>query len=233
MSLLLREGTTVADSCLWRQGFRLRREVQDQSGVLVGCNVGLYGPGIRPTAASSRVTYDNTRALLINANKMTIRMRFLMPSVIGLASKRLLCKSPTALNDNQFFTGLNLNGANYDLIAYVASAAGDLANGFYTTNHVALGATYIAHIVYDGTAAAGSRGIIYLQGAAVATSIFGTIPTSMRASASPLTLFNLNGETAAAPLDGATMYDCALWGGRAFSPGEVSDDANDLTLGGM
>jgi hypothetical protein len=227
---LLREGTVNNDGCVFRQNFLARRYVLDATGVLVGCTVGLNGPGIKPTAASSRVTYDNTRALLINANKMTIRLRFRTGSAVPpLGWCNFLCKSPTALNDNQFFVQ-RLNAGQLTL--YIANAAGD--SGQYISTNLVLAASteYIAHFVYDGTLVAGSRGVIYLGGTVTASTITGLLPASMRASASPLTVFNLHGGAASAPATDTTLLDCALWS-KAFSPDECLLDARDETYGGF
>jgi hypothetical protein len=70
---------------------------------------------------------------------------------------------------------------------------------------------------------------VYQQGLAVATTIFGAgLPAAMRASASPITVLNLNGEATSAPLDGFTLYDFKLFD-RALSAAAVLDDYLNLT----
>lgn len=228
MSLLLREGTVNNDGCVFRAGFRLRREEQDQSGVFVGCTVGRYGPGIMPTAASSRVTYDNTRALLINQNKMTVRAKFRTPAALGAATYGFIAKSPNSLLDNQFFLQFH---PGFIPAFFIANAPGDFGQYIYTNAALLASTLYVMHFVYDGTLAAASRGAIYSAGLAVASSISGTLPVTMRASASPLTIFNRDAAAGGAPPTDFTLFDCAIWN-RAFSPSECLSDALDQTFGG-
>jgi len=194
--------------------------VQDAGGVLVGCTVGKYGAGIMPTAASSRITYGGTSAWLINANKMTVRTKF-RTGVIAGTPARIICKAPNALNDNQFFLQLDLGTT---LSFYVANAAGDFAQAIRANSVLASNTDYLWHCVYDGSLAAGSRAILYNLGSPVAATISGTIPTSMRASSAPLTVFNFYGSSGNAPPTDFVLYDFAIWQ-RAFSAAEVAADA--------
>lgn len=213
------------DGVVFRQCFGARRYVQDASGVLVGCTVGRYEPGIKTTAASSRVTYDNTRALLINSSKMTMRVKLRTGSTVS-ANTDLIDKTANALNDNQW---LFIIAAGPVPVLYVAASAADLANYAVSATVLAVNSTYVLHAVYDGSLAAGSRVIHYTNGSAPGTVITGVIPTAMRASASPVTLFNRDGGNTRAPDTSATVFDVCLWD-RALSAADVALDAADRTF---
>lgn len=221
---LLSTPSIYGDQVILRQQFLDRRMVQDSMGVLVGCTVGRYGPGIMPTAASSRVTYDRTRSALINHNKMTIRVRFKMFSTNNASAKRLITKCPNLLTDNQFFLQFN---SNRILTLYLASSAADFANNT-GINALTLSQTYTIHVVYDGSLAANNRAAWYVDGAAVAFGITGTLPTSMRASASPIALFNHFDSNNLAPDTDFTLYDFCIWN-KALSAADVALDAADRT----
>lgn len=222
---LLSEGTVANDQCLIRQTFQGRRWVQDANGVLVGCTVGRYdGDGLRPTAASSRVTYGGTSAWLINSNKMTIRTSFRTGAVVP-NNKYLICKGPIAFNDNQW---LQIFAAG-QLYQYIANAAADVGNYAVCNTAVVASTSYVMHTVFDGALAAGSRIAFYIAGVAQGVTITGTIPTSMRASASPITIFQANGGVVNSPDTDFTLYDFAIWQ-RAFSASEVALDAAGTTF---
>ena len=220
---LLSDPSVKNDGVLLRQVFVDRRIVQDNSGVLVGCNVGLYGPGIKTTAVSSRVTYDRTQSWLINANKMTIRARIRTGAANNGATRHLIAKTNTGYNDNQFFFGLF---TNYRPFMAIANAVADTSQYSITDASLALSTTYVLHAVYDGTLGVGSRVIQYVNGLAVAATITGMIPAAMRANTIPLTLFNLNGGNTLAPDTDFTLLDCGLWA-KALSPADVLLDAFD------
>lgn len=222
---LLSESTVNNDGCVFRQSFINRRYVMDASGVLVGCTVGRYGPGIMPTAASSRVTYDNTRALLINASKMTIRFNLRMPSALA-ANVSLLTKWPNGLADNQFALEML---SNRRPLLYVCNAAGDFGQYSLVTNALDVSTSHILHAVYDGALAAGSRVAWYDNGSPIASAITGVIPVTMRAGGSPITIFNRYTMATMAPPADTTLFDAEIWG-RAFSAQECADDAADRTF---
>lgn len=224
--MILMEQTPYGSGVLFKQKFRNLREVQDARGVVVASTVGAAGPGISPLGVSARVTYGGTHALLVNATQMTIRLRFRTASVQNVTTRRLLCKTPLANNDNQFFVQLQ---ANHLPIVFIASSAADLANAFFLTAGSLPTSTIVTlHAVYNGGLAAGSRGLLYQNGLAVGTTIAGTIPVAMRASASPITLFQFDGGAVSAPDNDFVLYDCDLRD-RALSAAEVYDDAFDLT----
>jgi hypothetical protein len=224
---LLSEPSVRSDRLVFAQNFGSRRMVQDGFGVLVGCSVGLRGPGIIPTAASSRVTYDRTQSLLINASQMTVRTRIRTPAAFGAGGNlTVLAKTPSGLVDNQFMIEMQVTGR---FLIYVANAAGD-ASQFAYPAVLNPSREYLIHIVYNGGLAAGSRVIFYIAGLPVATTIGGTIPSAMRAGASPITIFQRAGGTLNCPPTDFTIFDTRIWS-TALDANEVLDDALARTYG--
>ena len=217
----------VYQDAILRQCFVSRRFVQDAGGVLVGCTVGLNGPGILSTATSSRVTYDRTQSLLINSNKMTVRVRLHTTGPALASNPVLISKGPSALNDNQFAVALASGGGGRPYID-IANAAADVSQYCIATSNLLNSTDYVLHWVYDGSLAAANRIALYANGAAIGQSIGGTIPTTMRASASPLCMFQRAGGAAAAPPTDMPVYDFAIWN-RALSAADVALDAADRT----
>lgn len=231
---LLSTATVQNDKIVFAQSFESRRYVQDASGVLVGCNVGLRGPGIIPTAASSRVTYDRTQSLLINATQMTIRMA-LRTSGNGGGPQycRWLTKIPAAANDNQFDLMIENTGAGMRPYLTIAATAADSANYCYMTGVLTASTDYILHAVYDGSAALGNRVIWYAHGLSAARAIVGTIPASMRAGGTKIGVLNYSNGVGNAPYSNVgpgVLYNARIWG-VALSAAEVLDDALNRTYG--
>lgn len=222
---LLSEGTVANDGCLLRQMFQSRRWVQDASGLLVGCNVGLYGPGLRPTAASSRITYNNTQNVLANAAQATWRLRYRTPAVFADAA--WLHKVDQAWGATLHW-GFEFTAAGL-MVCYLGAAA---ANFFRNAVH-SPSTTYIEHFVFNGGLAAGDRGKVYWNGVAQATSIGGVLPTTLVPTAYPVTVFNRANGVNRAPATDAVLLDFAIWG-KAMTAAEVLDNALDRTydLGG-
>lgn len=225
---LLSTPTVRNDGVVFRQTFGTRREIQDERGVLVGCTVGRYGPGIMPTAASSRVTYEQTRSVLINQNKMTVRIRMRTTGPALAANPVLLAKTPSTFLDNQFHIALAAGGGGRPYVA-IANAFNDVAQSAVANANLLNATEYVVHWVYDGSLAAANRIAMYAQGIVIAHTISGVIPAVMRAGASPLCLFNWNGGAVAAPPTDVTVYDvCVL--DRALSSSECLDDALGRTF---
>lgn len=219
---LLAQGTVASDGCIFREQFFDRKMIVDQAGAIVACNV---DRGISPTGTSGRVTYERTTGLLINATQMTIRAKFRTGATFPV-DKSLIAKIPTATNDNQW--AVHTFGA-LTLGIYVSASAADLANLSYMNVALVANTDYVYHVVYNGALAAGSRIVHYSQGAAVANTIVGTIPAQMRASASPVSVFNFSGGANKAPPTDFLLFDFAIWN-RAFSAQECLDDARDTTF---
>lgn len=222
---ILSTGTVRGDKVVFAQNFESRRMVLDNSGVLVGCNVGLRGPGIIPTAASSRVTYDKTQSTLINATQATWRLRFRTGAVVP-TNKYMLQKGPIAFNDNQWFT--IWDGGH--LVLYVAASAADTANYASSDPIVVASTEYIYHFVFNGALAPGSRVKSYVAGLLVGTTVGGAIPAAMRASASPVTLFQNAGGTIHSPATDFTLFDARIWS-VALSAIECQQDYAATTFG--
>jgi hypothetical protein len=222
---LLSTATVRSDRIVFAQSFEARRYVQDAQGVLVDCNVGLRGPGIIPTALTSRVTYDRTQSLLVNASKMTIRTRFRTGAVVP-NNKYVVCKGPIAFNDNQWLQ-IIAGGA---FLQYIAASAVDVANYASCNTLFIASTTYVMHMVYDGALAVGSRIIWYMNGSPAPTTIVGTIPASMRAGASPVTVFQAAGGSTNAPDTDFTLFDVKIWA-ASLTAQECLDDALNRTHG--
>lgn len=208
-----------ASRCVLREDFYSLALVQGNGGVVVNATV---DRGIRPNTAGAIVTYGGTQSLLINSARMTIRARFRTASVQNVTARQLLNRFGGG--DNQFLFQLN---ANHTPIFAISNAPGDASNYFNFTAAIPAGTLTVVHAVYDGTLAAASRGVCYRDGLAAGTSISGTLPVTMRASANPLRVFNLSGGVAAPDSD-FTLYDFAIFG-SAMSATEVADDYADLT----
>ena len=216
------EPHVAGDGVVFADSFWSPATVMSQNGVIVAANV---SRGISPTGASGRVTYVGTESLLINATQMTVEVRFRTPSVFPpAAAKGLIAKAPQALGDNQWFVQF----ATFPALAmFVCNAPGDFANLFYMDPMLA-NTEYVAHLVYNGGLAVGSRGLIYLQGLPVATTITGTLPAAMRASASPVTVLNRDGGAAAAMPTDFILRSFRVMD-RALSPAECLDAAVQIT----
>jgi hypothetical protein len=222
---LLSTATVRSDKIVFAQDFTSRRMVQDAMGTLVGCNVGLRGPGIIPTALTSRVTYDRTQSLFVNASKMTIRTKFRTGAVVP-NNKYAVCKGPITFNDNQWLQII----AGGSFLQYIAASAADVANYATCDTLFLASSTYVMHMVYDGALAVGSRIIWYMNGSPAPTTIVGTIPASMRAGASPVTVFQAAGGSTNAPDTDFTLFDAKIWS-VALTPAEVADEALNRTYG--
>lgn len=205
---------------VFSEQFRNRQAIQSRGGVLVGCRVGDYqGGSISPTAASSLVTFKGTESALINATQMTICVAFRTGTITAL-TPRIICRAPAALNDNQFF--LQLDGGK-TLSFYVSNAPGDFEQVIRANADLTSNTKYFWYCVYNGTLAAGSRGVLYNKGQLVASTTAGTLPPSMRASAMPITVFNFYGAAGNAPPNDFVLYRADVYG-EAWGPQAVLDD---------
>ena len=214
------EPHVAGDGIVFADSFWSPATVQAQNGVIVASTI---SKGISPTGATGRVTYGGTESLLINATQMTVAMRFKMFSVDNVAAKGFLGKNTLALTDNQFFVQINPPGRNLSL--YVSSSAADTANYVYITTAMTLGAEATVHFVYNGGLAVGSRGAAYLNGLTTTSAIVGTLPATMRASASPFSVLSVWGN---APDNDFILRNFRIFN-FAMSAAEVSDDYYDLT----
>ena len=211
------QGGVAGSGVIFREDFASWTAISDNGGIVVASALPTGG-GISPTGVSGRVTYGGTEALGINATQMTIELWFKTAAAAVATPRRLLAKVPAALNDNQFF--VQQSGAGLLNFA-VANAIGDYSQQVNTNAALSVSTEYLAHLVYDGTLAAGSRAIIYLNGTVPAQAIAGTIPVVMRANAIPLTVFNFNAEATHAPdtdfiLRRVQIYNFALGEGETF-----------------
>jgi len=164
--------------------------------------------------------------LLINANKMTIRARIRTGAANNGATTHLIDKALSSYANNQFHF---LMFTNWRPLVMIANAIADTSQYITANASLSLSTEYILHFVYDGTLAAGSRAALYSNGATLASTITGTIPATMRASPSPITVYNMDGGSILAPATDAVLYDFAIWQ-RAFSPAEVALDAAGSTF---
>lgn len=202
---------------VWAEDFPSRANMQSRGAVLVGCAVGADQRGsISPTAASSRVTFGGTQSVLANANKMTIALRFKTSAVLAAGS--IIAKSPDALNDNQWFVQFE---SGY-VALYIANAIGDFGQVLYTAATLATSTEYVMHAVYDGSLAAASRGVWYTNGV-VGQTITGTLPTKMRASTVPITVFNRSSGTTRAPSTDFILRSARVYA-AAWTAQECADD---------
>ena len=203
---------------MFRQDFMSRRSVQDAGGVIVGCTIG--NGGVSATATSSRITYTGTEALLGGAAQMTLALRFRTAAADNAGVNVLLAKSPSALNANQFH--VHLESVRLPRL-YVASSTSDVSN--YVTANAALAASteYLVHLVYNGSLAAGSRGAVYSQGSVVASTITGTLPVVMIASAAQLAVLNRSGGSTLAPATDFVLRSVRIYN-TAWSAEECLDD---------
>lgn len=214
--MIIQPGKPDGSGLLFSEDFRSRQLIQSRGGSLVGCTV---GNGISPTAASSRVTFAGTENVGIYSSKQTIAVRFRNPSVFGAGNLTTIAKTPSTLADNQWMLETQAIGR---IILYVANGAADVSQYAYPAL-LTPGAEYVMHVVYDGAAAAANRIVFYVAGQAVATTIVGTIPTSMRASASPITVFQRNGGSVNSPPHDFLLRSARICD-KAWSAEEVLDD---------
>lgn len=212
-----------ASDCVFREDFLNPSTVMDNGGIIVASTI---AKGLSPQGASSRVAYNGTEALLINAAEMTIAFKVKTSRLAAGAFQTVICKCPNALNDNQFLLQLaEVGGTQFRPFLYIASSAADTANYAYTTLINPL-TTYTLHAVYNGALAAASRVIWYINGLPSGTTISGTIPTRMRASAAKIGCPNYP--------DGV-MYSLGVQGllywariySRAYTAAECLLDATD------
>lgn len=214
----------AGDGTRFRQTFWSPQMVQDDGGVIVATNV---SRGATPTGASARITYVGTESLGINASKMTVRVKLLTTATALASNPVLVAKSPSALNDNQWGIALASGGGGRPYID-IANAPADSSQYALATANLLNSTLYVLHWVYDGSLAAASRIAMYANGAVIGQTIGGTIPAAMRASTSPVCLFNRNGGTVAAPPTDVTVYDFRIWD-RALSALDVAQDYADTT----
>ena len=208
--MIIQPARVMGGGCVFRQDFMSRRSVQDAGGVLVGCTVG--NGGVSPTATSSRITYGGTEALLGGSAQMTLALRFKTASV--LTASCWVSKADSLFTTTQWTVELS-SGL---MIMYVGTT-----NYFLPTNALVAGTEYLAHCVYNGGLAAGSRGLMYLNGGVVATTIGGTLPTTQPISQNPVTVFNRFGGTGKGPNADAVLRSFRIYN-TAWSAEECLDD---------
>ena len=220
----IQDARVRGDNHVFRCDFASRRIVQDISGVITTCDVNKYQNGISPTATTSKVVYTGTESLSINKTLLTVAIKFKLHTS-GASTYSIIGKASGA--DIQWFIKLT-SGTRLDF--HIATTAADTTNYAYMNAPLlTLGNEYTAHCVYNGGLAAGSRGLIYINGAIVGTTINGTINTSMRAATQPINIFS--GVVIAPPTDfilrSANIYS------TAFSAADVLADYNNSLSSGI
>lgn len=196
----------ASSNVVFKEDFRTRHSVQARGGVIVGCV--LNGSGVSPTSLTDRITYTNTTSFLINSNKMTVAFRTKWASSAG-SSRILFTKNPSALNDNQFMIQQFSGG---QLALSISTSISEFATYKYVSTIPTDGVEYHFVVVYDGTQSTASNRILwYANGVSVASTMGGTIPSSMRASNQPLMVFNgSSGPTNTFVLRSIKIMDC-VW----------------------
>ena len=229
----MQEARVAGENRIFRADFATRRSIQDLGGVIVACSVPGAG-GVSPTGATGRITFLGTESLAVNATKMTVAFRIKTPAVFAAVQTRnVVSKSPSALNDNQWFVQWQASGPDVILAWFLASAAGDFANYVSTTAGMLNSTEYMFHLVYNGGLAAASRALMYKNGAVTAKVDNGTIPAAMRASASPVTVLNRSGGTTQAPDTDTILRTVSIYPGVAFSAADCAADYINALASGV
>lgn len=131
-------------------------------------------------------------------------------------------------------------GTNYNLRVFIAGSPSDFGDNYIDTDANTwnvFGAWRHVVMVYDGTASASSRAKIYIDGALVGATTYGTIPATLQNSSSPLSIGEFPGLTRY--MNGA--IDQVKIFNRALSASEISAEyqaqnagvATGLTLGSL
>ena len=216
---------TSGDKCVFRERFVSPQTVAANGGTSTGTPTIRYGA--TPTANSNRIVYSKRRTLLNGATKATFKLKFKTGAAAVSAVKRIFYKLPASANDNQFHIQLTSAGK---LQIYVASSASDASNYAYWNSALTASTEYVAHIVYDGTAAAGSRIAFYVNGTNQTATIVGTIPAAMANGTQPPTVFNYADGGTSAPDTDFVMRELAVYKGVAFTQAEAADDCEQDTV---
>jgi hypothetical protein len=159
---------------VFREDFRSYRSVAENGGVVTGV------PTIRDglTTVSANTQWVNYPMRTMRGNGAVTQSWALRFRLSDVTTRTILFGRWTAGN-TQNHSLIDVSGGL--LRIFLASSLTD-ASANYATCGVSINTDYLAVPVYNGALAAGSRLVWYLQGAAVATSITGTIPTSLTRS---------------------------------------------------
>jgi hypothetical protein len=219
----LQQGMPAGAGCVFRESFDNTISVMDNSGVIVASSV---DRGISPLGLSARVTYDQTRTLLINATKMTLALRFrtgaeLVPPGTPYRVVAGKCTAAGYAN-NQFLCMIDhaSAGASPHIYLYVGPGT---ANSTLITAALSVSTEYTVHAVFDGDLAAALRVKWFLQGQSVVISNNGSMPAVMAGTPTPLCALNLDGGSTSAPPNDFILRSVGVFN-FAMSPEECLDD---------
>lgn len=217
--MIIECGRPNGSGLVFCESFRSRQLIQSRGGALVGCAVG--DGGIKPTAASSRVTFAGTENVGINATQMTIALRFRTPSVTWASNRPVISKAEDAMVS--FAWSCELANTSW-LVIYM----GTVSNYIYVPN-IAVSTEYAMYVSYNGLLAAASRGVAYIGGSvAPGSAISGTLPTSILSTARPITALNRDTGASRAPPTDFVLRNARIYN-TAWSAEEVLDDYQNDT----
>ncbi len=202
-------------------------------------NNGTYSTGSAPFTGQVGNAWSDTdtsqsiavphSASLPSGNKMTISAWVRLASLT--AERTIISKwdYDVTYTSNEGAWAFQTSPTFDELRFFVASGLGDDGSHYVDTTNANLAADTWTHVAmaYDGTLAAADRVKLFVNGTPQATSVTGTIPTSLHASTDPISIgsFPGLGRNWNGGLDEMKLYD------RAFSPGEVKAEYEAGSVG--